>query len=136
MAALLFSASAKTLASLITYPLSLVKSQMQVKGSCDDSSNNDTKTGQKQAVHKPGKSMVATFSEIVKTNGVGHLYQGARAQILKGFQPGNYNADKRPNCALHHLLVLFLPIQNKKGQSFGLILFTVLIQNSLKGKYE
>lgn len=81
----LFSASAKTLASLITYPLSLVKSQMQVKGSCDDSSNNDTKTGQKQAVHKPGKSMVATFSEIVKTNGVGHLYQGARAQILKGF---------------------------------------------------
>lgn len=70
-----FSASAKTVASLITYPLILVKSQMQVKTSNAGSSQQNAK--------RP--SMAATFTEIVKTNGVGHLYQGARAQILKGF---------------------------------------------------
>lgn len=82
----LFSASAKTLASLITYPLILVKSQMQVKGNDAKDEPSSSKSPQRVGHNSnTRKSMVGTLCGIVKNDGVGHLYQGARAQILKGF---------------------------------------------------
>lgn len=71
----IFSASAKTVASLLTYPLILVKTQMQVK----------IKAAKTNGAVDARHTMVGTLADIVKTRGVGHLYQGARGQILKGF---------------------------------------------------
>lgn len=74
-----FSASAKTLATLITYPLILVKTQMQVKAA-DNKKNGGTGS----------VSLLGTFKDLVtpkngKSGGLAHLYQGARGQVLKGF---------------------------------------------------
>lgn len=92
----IFSASAKTAASLLTYPLILVKTQMQV----------NKKKLQKEQQQKIGNktsssssSLFQSFSELLssstttstknnnnnKKNKFLNLYQGASGQILKGF---------------------------------------------------
>ncbi|VVT54531.1 uncharacterized protein SAPINGB_P004122 [Magnusiomyces paraingens] len=92
-----FSASAKTLASLITYPLILIKTQMQVRRESN------------------GPALGATLIDIVKTKGVRYLYQGAMGQILKGFFSQGITMLTKDQIARTIIYLYFVLHKLKKG---------------------
>jgi hypothetical protein len=84
----LLAATSKAMASTVTYPFSLAKTQAQL------SSQKPTSTaGETSETEKPGstvaqarqRTVFSTIVRIAETEGLGGLYQGLGAEVVKGF---------------------------------------------------
>ncbi|KAF2822930.1 mitochondrial carrier [Ophiobolus disseminans] len=84
----LLAAMSKAMASTVTYPFSLAKTRAQV------SSQKPTSTvGETSEIEKPGskaaqarqRTVFSTIIRIAETEGLGGLYQGLGAEVIKGF---------------------------------------------------
>ncbi|KAI8374489.1 mitochondrial carrier domain-containing protein [Radiomyces spectabilis] len=72
----LFSALAKTVATMVTYPFILLRTTMVA---------NTSKSDKKHDSSSPSKSMFSIMKQVVRTDGLSGLYRGMQAQIIKGF---------------------------------------------------
>ncbi|KAI1739840.1 mitochondrial carrier domain-containing protein [Xylaria scruposa] len=90
----LFAATSKAISSLVTYPFQIAKTRLQAGIPLDsdeeppDSKPEDDaeKSGPVRAVQAfARRSIFGTVARIVQTEGIGSLYDGVGAELLKGF---------------------------------------------------
>lgn len=82
-ATFILAALSKVIASSITYPFSLAKTQAQAQAGSKDKGKESEKDGKE--VKSRGLSIFGSLLEIVRADGVGGLYAGLSGDVLKGF---------------------------------------------------
>ncbi|CAO3617198.1 unnamed protein product [Cunninghamella blakesleeana] len=73
----LFSAFAKSVATMITYPFIFIRANMVA--------NKDTKGKSKMGDHVKKPGMIQLLQQVINNEGLSGIYKGMRAQITKGF---------------------------------------------------
>ncbi|KAI0543865.1 mitochondrial carrier domain-containing protein [Xylaria curta] len=90
----LFAATSKAISSLVTYPFQIAKTRLQAGIPLDSDEkqldskpeDNAEKSGPVRAVQAfARRSIFGTVAQIVQTEGIGSLYDGVGAELLKGF---------------------------------------------------
>ncbi|KAI1419469.1 mitochondrial carrier domain-containing protein [Xylaria sp. FL1777] len=79
----LFAATSKAISSFITYPFQIAKTRLQadVEGEAEENKPNTVRAMQNLAP----RSIFDTVARIIQTEGIGILYNGVGAELLKGF---------------------------------------------------
>ncbi|TRX88513.1 hypothetical protein FHL15_010552 [Xylaria flabelliformis] len=90
----LFAATSKAISSFVTYPFQIAKTRLQAGIPLDSDEkhpdskpeDNAEKSGPVRAVQAfAQRSIFGTVARIVQTEGIGSLYDGVGAELLKGF---------------------------------------------------
>ncbi|RAK95021.1 uncharacterized protein BO80DRAFT_506449 [Aspergillus ibericus CBS 121593] len=83
MATFLLAAVSKSVASSVTYPISMAKTRAQVAGSQTSTANGEKKQEDEGISLTP--AIISHVVAIARTEGVGALYAGLPGEVLKGF---------------------------------------------------
>ncbi|CAO3600409.1 unnamed protein product [Absidia cylindrospora] len=82
----LFSALAKSVATMITYPFIFLRANMVGGSSGKPRNNDDIKTTEEDEQKQPKSTgMLVLLKQVIEKEGVSGLYKGMKAQITKGF---------------------------------------------------
>ncbi|KAI9271693.1 mitochondrial carrier domain-containing protein, partial [Phascolomyces articulosus] len=79
----LLSALAKTVATMVTYPVIFIRTNMVADSSKKEQQEDEKEKG--RSVQQQKEGMVALIKHVIQRDGVVGLYKGMRAQITKGF---------------------------------------------------